>query len=63
MIVKGEVKGTTAEGAEVVLTRNEVKLHRAEHPNNALGVAASNRSRTAAMASRSDTAPYPYIEH
>jgi hypothetical protein len=37
-VVKVEVKGTTTNGAQVVLTRNEVKLHRAEHPNNALAV-------------------------
>jgi len=37
-VVKVEVKGTTTDGAEVVLTRNEVNLHRAEHPNNALAV-------------------------
>ncbi|QUR68158.1 protein NO VEIN domain-containing protein [Mycobacterium spongiae] len=36
--VKVEVKGTTTDGAEVVLTSNEVDLHRAEHPNNALAV-------------------------
>ena len=37
-VVKVEVKGTTTDGAGVVLTRNEVNLHRAEHPNNALAV-------------------------
>jgi Domain of unknown function (DUF3883) len=37
-VVKVEVKGTTTDGAAVVLTRNEVNLHRAEHPNNALAV-------------------------
>ena len=37
-VVKVEVKGTTTDGAEVVLTRNEVELHRVEHPNNALAV-------------------------
>ncbi|MGO9286203.1 MAG: protein NO VEIN domain-containing protein [Mycobacterium sp.] len=37
-LVKVEVKGTTTDGAQVVLTRNEVALHRAEHPNNALAV-------------------------
>ena len=37
-VIKVEVKGTTSDGAEVVLTRNEVKLHIAEHPNNALAV-------------------------
>jgi uncharacterized protein DUF3883 len=33
-----EVKGTTTEGATVVLTKNEVELHRAHYPNNALAV-------------------------
>jgi hypothetical protein len=37
-VVRVEVKGTTTDGAEVVLTRNEVKLHRADYPNNALAV-------------------------
>lgn len=37
-VVKVEVKGTTTDGAQVVLTKNEVNLHRAEHPNNALAV-------------------------
>jgi hypothetical protein len=37
-VVKVEVKGTTTDGAQVVLTRNEVNLHRVEHPNNALAV-------------------------
>ena len=37
-VVKVEVKGTTTDGAGVVLTRNEVNLHRAEHPNNALAI-------------------------
>jgi Domain of unknown function (DUF3883) len=37
-LVKVEVKGTTTDGAEVVLTRNEVSLHRVEYPNNALAV-------------------------
>lgn len=37
-VVKVEVKGTTTDGAEIVLTRNEVKLHRADYPNNALAV-------------------------
>ena len=31
-----EVKGTVSLGEKVVLTRNEVLLHRQEHPNNAL---------------------------
>ena len=37
-VIKIEVKGTTTDGAAVVLTRNEVKLHRVEHPKNALAV-------------------------
>jgi hypothetical protein len=37
-VVKVEVKGTTTDGAAVVLTRNEVNRHRAEHPQNALAV-------------------------
>jgi Domain of unknown function (DUF3883) len=37
-VVKVEVKGTTTDGAKVILTRNEVNLHRLEHPNNALAV-------------------------
>jgi Domain of unknown function (DUF3883) len=37
-VVKVEVKGTTTDGAEVVLTKNEVNLHRVEYPNNALAV-------------------------
>jgi len=37
-VVKIEVKGTTTRGGAVVLTRNEVDLHRVEHPNNALAV-------------------------
>jgi hypothetical protein len=37
-VVKVEVKGTTTDGAAVVLTRNEVNLHRVEYPNNALAV-------------------------
>ncbi len=36
--LKVEVKGTTSDGAEIVLTANEVMLHLAEHPNNALAV-------------------------
>lgn len=31
-----EVKGTTSSGDSVILTRNEVELHRAEYPSNAL---------------------------
>ena len=31
-----EVKGTISLGEKVVLTKNEVLLHRQEHPNNAL---------------------------
>lgn len=37
-VVKIEVKGTTTDGEVVVLTRNEVKLHLAEHPNNAFAL-------------------------
>lgn len=37
-VIKIEVKGTTTDGAAVVLTRNEVNLHRVEYPNNALAV-------------------------
>ncbi|RZT07457.1 uncharacterized protein DUF3578 [Kribbella sp. VKM Ac-2569] len=33
-----EVKGTTSAGSEIILTRAEVELHRAEHPDNALGI-------------------------
>lgn len=33
-----EVKGTTSPGTQVVLTRNEVALHRTRYPNNALVV-------------------------
>ncbi len=31
-----EVKGTTSTGGEIVVTRNEVEVQRARHPNNAL---------------------------
>lgn len=37
-VIKIEVKGTTSEGCEIVLTHNEVELHTAEYPNNALAV-------------------------
>ena len=37
-VVKIEVKGTTTGGEAVVLTRNEVKLHLDEHPNNAFAL-------------------------
>lgn len=37
-VIKVEVKGTTTNGASVVLTRNEVKLHLKDHPSNALAV-------------------------
>jgi hypothetical protein len=36
--LKIEVKGTTSNGSEVILTRNEVDLHRKEHPANALAI-------------------------
>ena len=37
-LIKVEVKGTTSDGLAIVLTAKEVKLHLAEHPNNALAV-------------------------
>lgn len=37
-MVKVEVKGTTSNGTEIVLTRNEVKLHKDDHPANALAI-------------------------
>lgn len=37
-MIKVEVKGTTSDGAAVLLTANEVELHRSEHPDNALAV-------------------------
>lgn len=37
-IVKVEVKGTTSNGSEIVLTRNEVELHKYDHPANALAI-------------------------
>ncbi|HKP44028.1 protein NO VEIN domain-containing protein [Mycobacterium sp.] len=37
-IVKVEVKGTTSNGSEIVLTRNEIELHRNDHPANALAI-------------------------
>lgn len=37
-VLKVEVKGTTTDGSQVVLTRNEVNLHRTEYPNTALFV-------------------------
>ena len=33
-----EVKGTTSSGQAVVLTKNEVRLHREKYPDNALAV-------------------------
>lgn len=36
--VKIEVKGTTSNGSEVILTRNEVDLHKSEYPNTALAI-------------------------
>ena len=36
--IKLEVKGTTSDGAAIILTANEVTLHLAEHPHNALAV-------------------------
>jgi Domain of unknown function (DUF3883) len=40
--VKIEVKGTTSDGSEIILTYNEVELHRAEHPNTALAAESVN---------------------
>jgi nucleoid DNA-binding protein len=37
-VLKIEVKGTTSDGSQIVLTYNEVELHKVEHPNNALAV-------------------------
>jgi hypothetical protein len=34
-VIEVEVKGTTTNNSEVVLTRNEVNLHLADHPNTA----------------------------
>ncbi|MCI4657131.1 MrcB family domain-containing protein [Cryobacterium zhongshanensis] len=36
--LKVEVKGTTSTGTDILLTRNEVLLHRSAYPNNALAV-------------------------
>ncbi|WP_457062560.1 MrcB family domain-containing protein [Mycobacteroides abscessus] len=36
--IKVEVKGTTSNGTEIVLTRNEVNLHKDNHPANALAI-------------------------
>jgi hypothetical protein len=36
--VKIEVKGTTSDGSDVVLTAKEVDLHIADHPRNALAI-------------------------
>lgn len=38
-----EVKGTTSDGSEVLLTRGEVEHHRKVHPANALAVVAGIR--------------------
>jgi hypothetical protein len=47
-----EVKGTTSNGQQVVLTRNEVELHRSKAPNNALiivkGIKLSGKGRATA---------------
>jgi hypothetical protein len=40
-VVKVEVKGTTSNGSEIVLTRNEVELHKSDHPANALAIVRS----------------------
>jgi len=37
-VIKVEVKGTTTDGTQIYLTANEVDLHLAEHPNNALAI-------------------------
>ena len=37
-IIKVEVKGTTTDGSEIYLTANEVDLHLADYPNNALAI-------------------------
>lgn len=37
-VVKIEVKGTTSNGSEIILTRNEVDLHLKDHPANALAI-------------------------
>lgn len=37
-VVRVEVKGTTSNGSEIVLTRNEVELHKTHHPANALAI-------------------------
>lgn len=37
-VVKVEVKGTTSNGSEIVLTRNEVELHKNDYPANALAI-------------------------
>lgn len=36
--VKVEVKGTMSDGSEILLTRNEVELHKKSHPLNALAI-------------------------
>ncbi len=37
-IIKIEVKGTTSNGSDIVLTRNEVEIHKNAHPANALAI-------------------------
>jgi hypothetical protein len=37
-ILKVDVKGTTSNGSEIVLTRNEVELHQHDYPANALAI-------------------------
>ncbi len=37
-VVKVEVKGTTSNGSEIVLTRNEVDVHKNDYPANALAI-------------------------
>lgn len=51
-IVKVEVKGTTSNGSEIILTRNEVELHQRDHPANALAIV-----RNIKLHRHKDTAP------
>lgn len=49
--IKIEVKGTTSDGSDVVLTSNEVELHESEHPY--------NRSRSSGTSPSKGTATNP----
>lgn len=52
--LKIEVKGTTSLGSAILLTKNEVQLHKQAHPHNALAVVHSitlDRSRAIPLAS------------